>query len=102
MRHGGPPTHFPRASGIQIPPGKEVMRLLKGWGDNYLDNYRHRHNEYYSRKIVCAQYWRPGSDSGRVLSSMLCHLKISFADDAKILSACLDSKATQNLVQAET
>jgi hypothetical protein len=40
MRHGGPPTHFPRASGIQIPPGKEVMRLLKGWGDNYLDNYR--------------------------------------------------------------
>jgi diphthamide synthase (EF-2-diphthine--ammonia ligase) len=24
----------------EVPPGKEVKRLLKGWGDNYLDNYR--------------------------------------------------------------
>lgn len=23
-----------------IPPEKEVKRLLKGWGDNYLDNHR--------------------------------------------------------------
>jgi hypothetical protein len=23
-----------------ILPGKEVKRLLKGWGDNYLDNHR--------------------------------------------------------------
>jgi hypothetical protein len=24
----------------KVPPEKEVKRLLKGWGDNYLDNYR--------------------------------------------------------------
>jgi hypothetical protein len=24
----------------EVPPEKEVKRLLKGWGDNYLDNYR--------------------------------------------------------------
>ena len=44
MRRGGPPARFPKAGGIgALPPGKEVKRLLKGWGDNYLDNYRAQH-----------------------------------------------------------
>jgi hypothetical protein len=45
-----------------------------------LQNHRHPHNKslehtaitmIVSGRIVLAQYWRPGSDSGRVLSSML-------------------------------
>jgi hypothetical protein len=35
-------VHFPRAGGIRrYPPEKEVKRLLKGWGDNYVDIHRY-------------------------------------------------------------